>query len=279
MKLLALGDLMGKLRLLKRLLEMDLSTYDLVILTGDLPDPTLVKKLGWQKVLETKDKSKVKKNIDELLYETKEYKQAVLDLERQFREMEKIFGLLSKKVRIIGVWGNADHREIVEKIPIEKHFEIIHNKVLSVGEYAFVGYNGRPLYVFEKENFPCWAFSEEQIEKDLSRIFSQLKERQVILVTHTPPYQILDQVNPRFVDYAMATYSERAKNCHIGSIGLNGVVEKYKPFLHLFSHIHEGKGVLRNETCFVNTGSAGEENEICEINLEGKTIRVRFLKL
>lgn len=59
-----------------------------------------------------------------------------------------------------------------------------------------------------------------------------------ILITHGPPYKILDRTNGE-------------KNA--GSEILLKYVERIKPKLHFFGHIHEAKGIMKNkDTQFYN---------------------------
>ena len=69
-------------------------------------------------------------------------------------------------------------------------------------------------------------------------IWGSIPEGVDILVTHCPPYKILD---------------ESKKGKYGGSKGLREVVEKRKPKFHIFGHIHQGRGNLKlGETIFLN---------------------------
>jgi Icc-related predicted phosphoesterase len=71
-----------------------------------------------------------------------------------------------------------------------------------------------------------------------------------ILVTHGPPFGILDTVDGR----------------HPGCEELAIAVSKIKPKLHVFGHIHEGYGIVeRAGTVYVNAahGYHGENQPIC----------------
>ncbi len=59
-----------------------------------------------------------------------------------------------------------------------------------------------------------------------------------VLITHGPPYRILDKV----------ISGER-----VGCVDLKQAVERIKPKLHIFGHIHESYGILEKEgTTYVN---------------------------
>lgn len=70
-----------------------------------------------------------------------------------------------------------------------------------------------------------------------------------ILVTHTPPYGYGD---------LLAEYSSDP-NVHIGDRKLLSLVQKYKPILNVYGHIHEGYGVCKEKyTTFVNASVVDE---------------------
>lgn len=86
-----------------------------------------------------------------------------------------------------------------------------------------------------------------------------------ILVTHEPPYGILDKIeNPRIGEDA---------NGHIGSHRLLRQVEKYQPKLHIMGHIHEGYGIYQSSpshTKFINAALCNEH----DCTLDKQPIRI-----
>lgn len=275
LKFLAFGDLEAKEEILKRLLDKDLSLYDFILFTGDVPNPEVFRKLGKKMVEEGLGDLGDRPNIAR---ET-EPKEALKQIEKEFRTIQGLFKKIQERTRFVGVWGNADNTKILRKVVIEDYIEIIHNKIIRIGELYLIGYNGRPLYIFEKENKEQWAFSEEEIYGGLEMLFEELRGERVILVTHAPPYRILDQVVGDYRKYGVGTYGERAKDGHIGSVGLKKIVDKFKPVLHVCGHIHESRGVFSGETTLVNTGSLGRYEEVVEISLNPGEIEVRFKKI
>lgn len=275
LRFIAFGDLLANQEAFKRLVSSDLTSYDFAIFTGDLPNPEIFKRLSKQMVEAGLGDLGDRPNIAR---ET-EPEWALRQIESEFRGMKPLFAQMSEKVRFSGVWGNADNVKILKKVPIEQHIEIIHNRISQVGDIYLLGYNGRPLYIFEKENKEQWAFTEEEIYNDLDRVFRELEDHRVILVTHDPPYGILDQVVQEYRQYAVGTYGEKAKDGHIGSVGLRKIVDKYKPMLHVFGHIHECKGVFVGQTVFVNTGTFGEDEEVAEVSIGPEGVAVIFRKV
>ena len=97
----------------------------------------------------------------------------------------------------------------------------------------FNGFNvfGSP---YTKE-FMGWNYMKE--EDELRKMYSNFPSDVDILVTHGPPYGILDTVNGE----------------HLGSKATLEYVERVKPGIHIFGHIHEGYGHTKiGDTDFFN---------------------------
>ena len=207
--------------------------------------------------------------------------EALKKVEGEFWSMKKIFEKIYQTGKFFGVWGNADNTKMLAKIPIQKFINNLHNGVVKWGDYFLIGYNGRPLYIFEKENHEQWAFVEDEAERNLEKLFKKIDPNKTILVTHAPPFRVLDQVEKDYRKYAIGTYGEKAKDGHIGSMAFRKIVEKYQPFLHIFGHIHESRGIKRlGETICVNTGCLGVHGEyaITSINNNNK-VTVQFNRI
>jgi Icc-related predicted phosphoesterase len=81
-------------------------------------------------------------------------------------------------------------------------------------------------------------------DRDRAKLYSRIPADTDILVTHGPPYGILDQ----------APGSEY----HAGCKQLLAAVSRIKPMLHVFGHAHAGYGTFRTlDTLFVNAALPG----------------------
>ncbi len=70
-----------------------------------------------------------------------------------------------------------------------------------------------------------------------------------ILITHGPPYGVLDQLE----------YTKR----HIGSNYILKAIERGEPKYHIFGHIHESAGVKKiGKTTFANVALCDEMNNL-----------------
>ena len=103
----------------------------------------------------------------------------------------------------------------------------------------------RPLKIYGTPWQPWfydWAFNLPRIGKELEEKWLMIPDDTDILITHTPPNGILDLVN-----------NWRQPNVNVGCELLRFHMERIKPALNVFGHIHEGYGTkYHDETLFVN---------------------------
>jgi Icc-related predicted phosphoesterase len=272
---LAFGDLEAKIASADKLLKKDLSSHNFALFTGDIPDPSIFRKLS---------KKMVENGLGDLgdrpnIARETEPEEALRQVEKEFWAIKELFQKIQKATRFIGVWGNADNTKVLRRVPISKHIEIVHNKIIQVDEFYLIGYNGRPIYIFEKENAEQWAFQEEKAYNDLEKLFEKLKGEKVIFVTHVPPYKILDQVVKEYRKYGVGTYGDKAKDGHIGSSAFKEIDEKFKPTLHVFGHVHECKGVQKvGNTAYINTGSFGKDRKFVKVKIQDSDTKINFCR-
>lgn len=91
-----------------------------------------------------------------------------------------------------------------------------------------------------------WAFNKKR-GKEIARHWSMIPAETDLLITHGPPYGILDQV---------------VNGRPVGDRDLLKRVGEVKPKVHLFGHIHESYGrCSRDDTRFFNVSSLNERYE------------------
>ncbi len=94
--------------------------------------------------------------------------------------------------------------------------------------------------------FMHWAFMGTP--KELETLWAGIPEHLDVLVTHGPPFGVLDRTT-------------EGKNA--GCPHLLKAVQNKKPRVHLFGHIHEGYGMTeKNGTVFVNTSLCNENYDL-----------------
>lgn len=161
------------------------------------------------------------------------------------KELEKIngwFGTLPYK-KIFLVPGNHDG-EFSSRY--EQSIKAMTNATVLLDE-AFE-YEGYKIYGTPWCNqFGTWWFMTN--EKALQEAWAKIPDDTDILITHQPPYDILDHVY----------------RGHAGSVSLReAVLERVKPKLHVFGHLHldGGQTSRKNGTIFVNAAMCDEEYAI-----------------
>jgi Icc-related predicted phosphoesterase len=106
---------------------------------------------------------------------------------------------------------------------------------------------------FNEMNPKCKAFVVDT-EEELDSKFSLIPDDTDILVTHSPPYGILDEIHREVF------CGERDEN--VGSECLLEAVLKKRPKLHIFGHIHESYGFKTSLwTQFINASHVNERYE------------------
>ena len=94
--------------------------------------------------------------------------------------------------------------------------------------------------------FENWAFNLP-IGEPLRQVWERIPADADILVTHTPPYGILDVI----------------RGGHVGCEELLAAVQRIKPKYNIFGHVHECPGIeRRNETTFINVAMCDEHYEL-----------------
>jgi len=86
-------------------------------------------------------------------------------------------------------------------------------------------------------------------ERDRVRLYSQIPAGTHVLISHTPPFSILDQTPG----------SEHNAGCR----QLLDAVIRVKPMLHVFGHVHGGYGTLSTpDTLFMNVALMGQYGDL-----------------
>lgn len=134
-----------------------------------------------------------------------------------------------KFAQIYYVWGNSDD--------LKPTFELrtginLHLKIIQLNEeFSIAGIGGDELDV-------------EWNVQEFDRQLEQIKTQKLILISHVPPFGQLD--------FAI-------EEKHVGSKPYQKLIEKYKPTLCLFGHIHEqaSKSAQFDSISYWNVGPKG----------------------
>ena len=157
------------------------------------------------------------------------------------------------------IWISGNHDRTAEA-EVEPYTWTINEELIylcdSGTEYKNLKIWGSPwTKTFKGINSLCTAFTLEN-EKALDEKWDLIPDDIDILITHSPPFGILDKTLGNF---------------HVGSTSLLEKVTKVKPALHVFGHIHESYGkkelILKNnqglienkKTTFINASHVNEK--------------------
>lgn len=104
--------------------------------------------------------------------------------------------------------------------------------------------------------FGWWAFMRERGE-EIARHWSVIPTDLDVLITHGPPYGVLDAVE----EYGMGA---EYKHINVGCEELRGAVEAKQPRVHIFGHIHGqyGAEVWSNGQRFYNVSVVNERYDV-----------------
>mgnify|MGYP002397491119 CR=1 FL=1 len=103
------------------------------------------------------------------------------------------------------------------------------------------------------KRYGLWAY-QYNTREDAVRIWDTIPEDADIIITHQPPYGILDKVPYNTSSSGLYTPTETLEQSSSqGCEDLLNKVRTVRPKLHVFGHIHESAGILTvDNTIFVN---------------------------
>lgn len=165
----------------------------------------------------------------------------------------------------------GNHDRYCEKCPtVKNEFEKYYDDGVRYLCNEMIEVEGLKIYGTPHQPYFCdWAFNVPD-ENKLYEIYKQIPEDIDILITHTPPYDILDKSH--VARYYYHTTGEEP----LGSQVLSKVIDEMvqKPRYHVFGHIHGdgGKMLEKDGTTYINASVCTEgyspENNIITLDIE-----------
>jgi len=131
----------------------------------------------------------------------------------------------------LGIEDFPDNANVIDN---ETNSTYIHDKVIEIEGLKFLGCNFTP-------EFNNWAFN---LTERQSKIYWENAPEADVVVCHGPPYGILDSVTPEYKHHRP-----------LGCIHFKNYLERVKPKVAIFGHIHGGFG---HETIKWNDASETE---------------------
>ena len=207
--------------------------FDMGVISGDLLDDAITLKT-MKDTLSLEDDDLLEElydpedTVDDLDDRVRAYKsdpnsllsQTMMQMENEYRQ---ILNLAGKPVILIP--GNHD----LSSWESRDNLINIHNSSTEIEGITFVGFRYTSLELSQAER--C-----ERLEK-----IKPLIKNDTILVTHAPPFGILD---------------ERRKGISLGCKCIRSLVDEYSFLYHLFGHVHDSFG---NEGIHINGAYEGNE--------------------
>jgi Icc-related predicted phosphoesterase len=152
------------------------------------------------------------------------------------KELEIFDDFLSRQGHAYKLLIAGNHDWPYARLPLEEAKGLVKNAVylqdtgVEICGLKFWGSPWQPWFL-------DWAFNLPR-GPQLAEIWAKIPDDIDVLITHTPPYGILDQL---------------ISGKHVGCADLANALARVRPKLHVFGHIHEGYGcVERNGTIYVN---------------------------
>ncbi len=166
----------------------------------------------------------------------------------------------------IFVAGNHDfafeeHRYPHHKGDYDWYYNLMDKETLSQSDVVYLEDNqciidspefSRPIKFWGspwQPEFYNWAFNLPRLGEDLQKYWSMIPDDTDVLITHGPPHGCRDFVS-----------NWRQGDMNVGCELLAFHVERVKPLLHVFGHIHGAYGgMYKNDTLFVNAAICTEQ--------------------
>jgi Icc-related predicted phosphoesterase len=152
--------------------------------------------------------------------------------------ISKTVEILDSIAPIYGVLGNDDDPSLeLEQYGIHS----LENKIISVGNWTFVGWGGAPNSVIIPS--PPENLNELSKKRDLDGV--NLWKDDIVIPTWAPILDKIPKSKPLCVVthyHADAVFPSRGRHPLLGSKGLKAVLVRYRPALWLCGHIHPQVG-------------------------------------
>jgi Icc-related predicted phosphoesterase len=126
-----------------------------------------------------------------------------------------------------------DEAMIRDYIEREESITYLQDREVTLGGLRIYGSPWQP-------EFGGWGFNLPRNSPQIKRVWDEIPTGLDLLVTHSPPYGILDKVD----------------SDSVGCSELLSALESARPRVHVFGHIHEGYGTeAREHTFYINACS------------------------
>ena len=170
------------------------------------------------------------------------------------REAKEILDIIPD-IPFYSVFGNCDRSDVNDYL-ISKNISL-HEKEFKIKDYTIGGFGGSNKSPFGTPS----EYEEDQIMTGLSK----LSFKNMILVTHAPPY---------------GTKLDRIGNSKsIGSTSVRSIIEKMQPIVAISGHAHESRAIdTIGKTHLVNPGPL-KDGYYGIVKIDGKEVKVELKEI
>lgn len=258
MKILAIGDPHGNLEKIK---TIPLNSVELILLTGDLGNANLARKMAFENI------ERQKNGLPKREFSPRERKRAFME---SYTSSLKIVKYLARFAPVFTIYGNVESSNSETKkesaeigLPLPfltdglskiKNVRVINNKLVN---FNGVKIGGLQYFIdtnwvrdFKPDNYGARLADAKNDTEKAEKVLKKFGEVD-ILVCHQPPFGILDKVTAKFAP-------KHWQGNHAGSKTTAEYIRKKKPAYVFCGHIHEGEGrKLMGKTEVYNLGVCG----------------------
>ena len=206
----------------------------------------------------------------------------------QLKSLEKALKFLNKIGKpVFLVTGNhdlllRDKKEIAKHLRLPKNIKfleetlknyknlhLINSRIIQLGNWIILGHGGYRGFgaKYPKKKTKKLMLKNKKWETQIKNLFEETKnKRNLIFLTHDPPRGIFDTISKLYKNNPVAGYK-------IGDEYYLKYIKRYKPMIHIFTHMHEYQGNKKlGGTLCVNPG-AGYLNKLAVLELEKDKIK------
>jgi len=153
------------------------------------------------------------------------------------------FSKLTKRGLVLAVTGNDEPYDLAKYVLKNEGIHDLYEQSLIVGNYAFIGLES------STKGPALFHHKEADYANHLKTQVKYLKNKELIILSHTPPFKVLDS-GKRFLELDIDSHN-------IGSTALREFIDNHSVRLTICGHCHLQGGMIKNtsRTTVINVAS------------------------
>lgn len=255
MRIVTVGDLHGSMEHARR---VPVKKADIFLLTGDLGEAKLMRKMAFDTI------ERQKQGLPEKKYSPAIRKRAFMEA---YNSSLRVVKYLARHAPVYTIFGNvessnAQTRKESKKIGLPLPYitkalraipnvHLINNKTVQLGDVKIGGLeyfiDENWVEEFKPKNYERWFAKAQKVTERAKKTLNRFEDIDILLC-HQPPYGILDQVTS-------PPAPKHWNGKHAGSKVVLDYIKRTKPQYVVCGHIHEGEGEKKvGKTTVYNLG-------------------------